>query len=692
MGGLVEVQFQTPLMRAKLAAADAEASAAFSNVCTMQRGPALLPTRSVEARSTSERTGSRSAVLDTILQRRQSARTAHSVLHVRLTSLGVSRDDFTKAVYNSKRSGASVIEELIAAGTIDAETYYRHVALDLGVPFVASIAPSTILSEMNPHLMDQGTIYELFTSGEAGLSFLHTAPDLSREASLRALLTRDPDQKKRIRICTPRTIAIALEAKSNASNLSCATNYLHAKHPELSAKQVFAPWQAYLLGAFCVALPVCLYHQLLLTAQLILLFASLLFSLVIAMRIAALRSLKKRKSAPAVLQVGHYPKYSVLIALHKEAPVASQLVQAMRRLDWPSSRLEVLYVCEADDSETIEALMACGFPNHHRIIKVPAGAPRTKPKALNYALKTCRGDYVVIYDAEDRPHPQQLKEAWSRFQHADETLACLQAPLLVTNARSSWLSRMFAFEYASHFSGLLPYLAEAGIPLPLGGTSNHFKRLSLEAVGGWDPYNVTEDADLGIRLYRFGFKCGVLNLPTLEDGPETWKEWYPQRTRWQKGWMQTFLVQNRSVSVLLNKLGARNASCFEALLAGFILSPLLYTFSILMAAYSIYSFDPAHLSISAFGLMLLFMGYFCAIAMGLECCRHWSLREKAIVVSTLPLYWLLLSAAAWRAVYQLIIKPHFWEKTPHRPVAIRQVASHQIDRSAISTPVLDPAQ
>lgn len=607
------------------------------------------------------------SILDVIKARRKDIRAGKNALFSRLSALGTTHEEFITAIQQSKISGASVIQELIAQNILDAEDYYRKLAQDLGVAFVTSIHPSVILKDISNEMMESGRVFQFFGHKGTGLILLYVAPDLQAESSIIEMLESEPGQKKRIRICTPKTIVTAIEANKSESRLEWASSDLYRQNPDLSAKQVFAPWQAYVLGLFCIALPVCFYSQFVLSSLLVHIGASLLFSLVIFIRVAALRSLKKRQYVPDIKGVSSYPKYSVLIALHKEAAIASQLVRAMSMLDWPASRLEVLYVCEADDSATIEALLAHGLPGHHRIVKVPPSLPRTKPKALNFALKACTGEYIVIYDAEDRPHPLQLKEAWSRFSLSDERLACLQAPLVVTNANSSWIARMFAFEYASHFKGLLAYLAEAGVPLPLGGTSNHFRKSALEAVGGWDPYNVTEDADLGIRFYRFGYKCGVIQMPTLEDAPEIVKEWLPQRTRWQKGWMQTFLVQNRNVSRLFKILGKRNACYFEALIAGFILSPLLYIISILMALYSLYTFDPMHLAFTVVDLCLFMMGYFSATALGFECIKTETRRNKIIIALTLPVYWLLLSTAAWRAAYQLIVKPHYWEKTPHKP-------------------------
>lgn len=607
------------------------------------------------------------AIFEQLKAKRLGLRTNQPALFKRLQKIGVSSDQYVDALQRSNKTGATLVQELVASKAFAPDEYYREVARELGVEFVVSINPQTILSDMNSDLMEQGSLAQIFGRGENGLSLLYVAPDLRSETLLLELLERCPEQKKRIRICAPDTILAVTEIRKSQARLDWAVDDLSKNHPDLSAKHVLAPWQAYFLGAFCVGLPIAFYSNFQVAAMLVHLVSTVLFSCVVGIRIAALRALKRRKSTAPLRLPPQFPRYSVLTALHKEAGVAGQLVQAMSALDWPASRLEVLYVCEADDHVTIDALVAHGFPANHRIVRVPPCAPRTKPKALNFALGACKGEYVVIYDAEDRPHPLQLKEAWTKFANADENLACVQAPLVVTNAQSSWLSLMFAFEYAAHFKGLLPYLAEARVPLPLGGTSNHFRKAALEKVGGWDPYNVTEDADLGLRFYRFGYSCDVINLPTLEDAPEMLREWLPQRTRWQKGWMQTFLVHNRNAGALFAKLGSKGGLHFEVLIAGFILSPLLFVTSLIAALHSLYYWQPVGIAFTIIDAALIVAGYICALLIGFGCTENETLKNKGMLALTLPAYWLLLSVAAWRAVYQLVVKPHLWEKTPHRP-------------------------
>ncbi len=364
------------------------------------------------------------------------------------------------------------------------------------------------------------------------------------------------------------------------------------------------------------------------------------------------------------------PAYSVLVALFQEADVVPQLVSAMKELNWPRSKLQVLFLCEMDDSETIAALQAEMFPASFRIIHVPSTGPCTKPKALNYGLQLAKGDLVVVYDAEDRPHPEQLQEAWWHFTKGGENLGCLQAPLIIANTHAGWLTRLFAFEYAAHFRGVLPWLAHNQLVLPLGGSSNHFRRNCLEAVGGWDPFNVTEDAELGTRLARCGFQVDMLSTPTIEDAPVRAGVWLRQRTRRLKGWMQTWLVEMRRPVRLFNHLGIQRFTVYQLLSIGMIASALLYPLMLVFVAFSAFylvsadfaAMQPNLLIIDLFNVL---MGYISFHALG-----HRALNGEKMpgpVFQWTPLYWLMISAAAWRALWQLHATPFLWEKTPHQP-------------------------
>lgn len=365
------------------------------------------------------------------------------------------------------------------------------------------------------------------------------------------------------------------------------------------------------------------------------------------------------------------PVYTILVPLYREAGIIEQLTHALCALNWPVAKLDIKLICEEDDSETLLALERHQLPAQFEILKLPDIGPRTKPKALNYALQFARGEYVVVYDAEDRPHRDQLLEAWLAFQNGSGQLACLQAPLVIGNFAVNFLSRFFAFEYAGLFRGLLPWLSRQNAVMPLGGTSNHFKRSVLQEIGGWDSYNVTEDADLGMRLARFGYRVGVLTRPTLEDAPENYRDWKTQRTRWFKGWMQTWLVHLRSPVATCRQLGIARFSLYMLYTTGLLLSALLHPFMFVSLVYGVISVMMGNheeyvLVIIIFNGMNLMTAYLSFHAL---CYKTLRLEERQgySYLFGIPLYWLLLSVASWRAFFQMFTAPHHWEKTPHFP-------------------------
>jgi len=258
-----------------------------------------------------------------------------------------------------------------------------------------------------------------------------------------------------------------------------------------------------------------------------------------AIRLAAVLT-PRRRHAPAPLADDALPHYSLIVPLYREAEVARELVSNLDRLDYPRSRLQALIVLEADDHATQAAFHAMDLPAFIQVLVVPPGLPRTKPRACNVALQRARGELIVIYDAEDAPDPMQLREAAARFAAGDPALACLQAPLRVETPRAlAFIPEQFRLEYAAHFEVLLPAFARWRLPFPLGGTSNHFKAEPLRSVGGWDAYNVTEDADIGFRLAAAGYQLATIDPPTLETAPASLAQWGPQRARWIKGHLQT---------------------------------------------------------------------------------------------------------------------------------------------------------
>ncbi len=303
---------------------------------------------------------------------------------------------------------------------------------------------------------------------------------------------------------------------------------------------------------------------------------------------------------------------------------------------------------------------------------VPELHPRTKPKALNYALPLARGDYLVIFDAEDRPERDQLRQAIAAFRAGPPDLACLQARLNLYNAFDTWLTRQFTIEYSALFDGILPALDRLQLPIPLGGTSNHFRISALKWLMAWDPFNVTEDADLGTRLVRKGYRCQVLNSTTFEEAPTRLMSWLRQRTRWLKGYMQTWLVHMRSPRALWRELGAPGFVSFHVVVGGTVMSALVHPWFYVLAAIDLASgaflASPSTLLGAPFWLtasLSLTVGYLAAMALALLALRTRGARSLIVQVPLMPIYWLLVSAAAYRAVWQFATARFTWEKTEH---------------------------
>ncbi len=364
------------------------------------------------------------------------------------------------------------------------------------------------------------------------------------------------------------------------------------------------------------------------------------------------------------------PIYTVLVPAYGEPEVIAHVIEAIEAIDYPKERLDVKLLLEEDDVATIDAAMAARPGPHIEIVRVPYSEPRTKPKACNYGLKLARGKFVTIYDAEDRPEPLQLRRAIAAFRTLDETYACLQAKLAYHNTTQNSITRWFTTEYAMWFNQLLPGLVADRVPLPLGGTSNHFRRDVLDAVGGWDPYNVTEDADLGIRLHRSGYRTGVLDSTTQEEANSDFVNWVKQRSRWYKGYMQTWLVHMRDPRQLLRDVGVGGFIGFNLFVGGTPLLALLNPiFWVLTIAWFVGRLEVIQ---DLFPWWLYYIGLACMIGGNLlfvytnmvAARQH---GKPALVVTAVfsPVYWVMMSIAATKAMVQLITAPSFWEKTTH---------------------------
>jgi len=363
------------------------------------------------------------------------------------------------------------------------------------------------------------------------------------------------------------------------------------------------------------------------------------------------------------------PVYTIICPLYREAKVVRRLVAVIRGLDYPLEKLDVKFIVEADDRETRQALAALDLGHPFTVITAPPIGPRTKPKALNVALPFLYGSFTVVYDAEDVPEPDQLRRALDTFAAGDDRLACVQASLTIDNTADGWLARMFTAAYAGQFDAFLPGLSALGLPLPLGGSSNHFRTEALRQVGGWDPYNVTEDADLGIRLHRLGFRSVAISAATYEEAPARFRAWLKQRTRWYKGWMQTWLVHMRRPGRLVRDLKPGGAIAVQLFLACNVLAALVHPLFALALGYSLFAGEPlatvAGLNSWPIFAATFVCGYASTIPLDLIGLKRRRLLRHGWVLALTPFYWLLLSLAAWRALYQLVRDPQRWEKTEH---------------------------
>lgn len=372
---------------------------------------------------------------------------------------------------------------------------------------------------------------------------------------------------------------------------------------------------------------------------------------------------------PEVPAVTDLPVISILVPLFREKDIAGTLVRRLQRLDYPRGRLEVLLVLEESDALTAEVLNRTELPPWVRIVTVPEGQPRTKPRAMNYALDFCRGEIIGVYDAEDAPAPDQLLAVAARFASAPGRLACLQGALDYYNPRDGWIARCFTLEYNTWFRLYLRGMARLGLPVPLGGTTLFVRRAALEAVGAWDAHNVTEDADLGLRLARYGWRTEVIDSTTGEEAISRAVPWIRQRSRWLKGYMVTYMVQMRRPRALWRRLGPLAfigmQAHFVTALMQYVLGPLLGCFW-LVALGLVRPFPDIvpDAAITLFGLLFALSAIgeatYCMIATRAPRHRHlWPW------VPMLLLYYPMAWIAAYKALFELLVVPFYWDKTPH---------------------------
>ncbi|MGV0851642.1 glycosyltransferase [Mycolicibacterium phlei] len=364
------------------------------------------------------------------------------------------------------------------------------------------------------------------------------------------------------------------------------------------------------------------------------------------------------------------PSYTILVPAYNEPEVVDDLIGAMARLEYPRDKLQILLLLEADDEVTIRAARRCKESDAITILLVPPAEPRTKPKACNYGLRFATGDIVTIYDAEDLPEPLQLRRVVGAFAQLGDEVACVQAKLVYHNGRQNLLTAWFTAEYGLWFGYLLPGMMRTGAPIPLGGTSNHLRRSVLDRIGAWDPFNVTEDADLGLRIAASGLRTAVLDSSTLEEANSDPINWVRQRSRWYKGYLQTWLVHIRRPVALLRTIGFRSFLRFNLVLAG---TPIVAVLNLWFWLITILWFLGQPATIGALfpwyiyfpALAALVLGNFATLYMNVIALREDDRPDLLLPALSVPLFWLMMSVAAAKGTYQLVRNPSYWEKTFH---------------------------
>lgn len=567
------------------------------------------------------------------------------------------------------RIGVGIDETLLAAGHVSPDDLAEAAARQLGVPF----EPLDTSIFTAPARLGARDVVAVLRSGvmRAADGRLVIAARGRRLRHLAATLDERPGLRRRVSLTTPERLASFVRWRFARQLGWSAAFELRDCQPRLSAGTLKS--SRYLFGLTALAIA-----ALFLTATATSFFGAWVLPGLVALMLVGSATLKLAacttppQAPPRPMRDdGALPDYSLIVPLYREARVVPQLVDALYALDYPREKLQVLLVIEADDEPTATALALHARRPGFEVIVAPDVGPRTKPKALNAALPFAHGAVVGIYDAEDVPDPLQLRRVCTALKaRGNQRIGCVQARLVIDNLADGWIPQQFAAEYAGYFDVVLPMLGRYRLPLPLGGTSNHFRREALDAVSGWDPFNVTEDADLGVRLARAGWGTEVIASATDEEAPRRLGAWMRQRTRWYKGWMQTLLVHARQPLLMGRTAGWPGTMTLLFLLGSGTAAALLHPVLVVSLLLDLVAEPRPYSSFMASLLDAIWFGVLLAGILGVVLSTLMGMRRRGVpgiarVAALMPLYWLMMSAAAWRALVELAIAPSRWAKTEH---------------------------
>ena len=585
----------------------------------------------------------------------------------------IERDDLAEALRLHRSWGSRLGEVLIGTGQLTALSFFKGLSAQRGVPFVNLMSEPPAPALLDPADLDFYIAHQCLPWRMRDGDPVYVSTDTGPAA--RALAEKT-GRAPTVLITSKFDILWTLQHIFRDTLTDRARWGLAQREPESSAHIRLIPEQWLCLVSLMMLVAI----GLIVTPQPVLYALNILFGfcflLVAALRFASIFiGLSKPPHRAAVREppnvaVKDLPVYTILVPLLREAAVLPILASALTQLDYPASKLDIKLILEEDDFETIAAAKVLRLRHNFEFIYVPKSKPLTKPKACNYALPFARGEFLVIFDAEDLPSRDQLRKAVAAFRKGGPELACMQAHLNFFNWNENWLTRQFAIEYAALFDLLLPALARLDMPFPLGGTSTHFRTSALRQAGAWDPFNVTEDADLGIRLAHHGYKSGVLRSTTLEEANCRTGNWIRQRSRWIKGWIQTYAVRMRHPVRLYRALGFRGFVGFQIVIGGFVLSSLIHPifYGVIVAQVAMggsLSGPSGSLAMLAFNGTVLIIGYSLSIFAGMVAVANRGLTSLVWQALTMPAYWLLISVGAYKGALQFIARPFYWEKTTH---------------------------
>jgi hypothetical protein len=579
-----------------------------------------------------------------------------------LLSHGVPLRDLLEAGRIADALGVPADEALLKGGFCDEESFYRALAREAQADFLTHFDlsadvrfPSAIATGVAP-----------LAPSPRGHRFV-SAP---RGAQIPHLLARRLPHQAVLGVTTPTRLRDAVLSVGAEGVARSAAHELGDTRPRASFRDGLEGRQRAVLAGAGIGLSCLAFAAPAATLGVVGSCLGLLFLFMAAIRLATACEGGEAPPFRPPLPDHALPVYTIVVPLHREAAVAGKLIAALSALDYPVAKLDIKLVVEHDDASTRRALAEMA-PERMEIVVAPPGAPRTKPRALNIALPIARGEHIVIYDAEDEPEPRQLRDAVALFARAPPDVVCLQARLAIENANDGWLTRLFAAEYAALFDVVNPGLCALDLPVLLGGTSNHFRTQALRRLGGWDAWNVTEDADLGLRLAREGLRTADLSSTTWEEAPARVGPWLAQRTRWMKGFLQVCITHSRSPRAALRDLGGTRSAAAIAATVGTVVAALTYPLGI--AALAILGSDveswmaqgalaPLPAAIALLVLVLTPIAVLVPALIGLTR-RGWL--DLAPWLVLMPVYCGLMSLAAWRAVIELIRSPSHWNKTEH---------------------------